>query len=90
LHPRFDGEVLADGKEGRRPGARIKHRVKNHGPKTYDPFGQTLRLETVLNNPREFEACRWRLRPRPRRAADGRAKPPSNKRAARRRYKLRL
>lgn len=58
LHPRFDGEVLTDCKKDRIPGARIKHRVKNNWLKMYDKFGQVLRIETVINNPREFKVRR--------------------------------
>jgi hypothetical protein len=58
LHPRFDGEVLTDCKKDRWPGARIKHRVKNNWLKLYDKFGQVLRIETVINNPREFKVRR--------------------------------
>jgi len=62
LHPRFDGEVLSDCKKGRRPGARLKHRVKNNWLKMYDKFGQILRIETVINQPREFKVRRQRIR----------------------------
>src|SRR3954447_18250164 len=62
LHPRFDGEVLTDCKKDRWPGARIKHRVKNNWLKMYDKFGQVLRIETVINNPREFKVRRRRQR----------------------------
>jgi hypothetical protein len=62
LHPRFDGEVLTDCKKDRWPGARIKHRVKNNWLKMYDKFGQILRIETVINNPREFKVRRQRHR----------------------------
>jgi hypothetical protein len=62
LHPRFDGEVLTDCKKDRWPGARVKHRVKNNWLKMYDKFGQVLRIETVINNPREFKVRRWRQR----------------------------
>jgi hypothetical protein len=62
FHPRFDGEVLTDCQKGRRPGARIKHRVKNNGLKMYDKFGWVLRIETVINDPREFRVRRWRTR----------------------------
>jgi hypothetical protein len=62
LHPRFDGEVLTDCKKDRWPGARIKHRVKNNWLKMYDKFGQILRIETVINNPREFRVRRRRCR----------------------------
>src|SRR4051794_30938375 len=54
LHPRFDGEVLTDCKKDRLPGARVKHRLKNNWLKRYDKFGQALRIETVINDPREF------------------------------------
>jgi hypothetical protein len=62
LHPCFDGEVLTDCKKDRLPGARIKHRVKNNWLKMYDKFGQILRIETVINQPREFKVRRYRLR----------------------------
>jgi len=62
LHPRFDGEVLTDCKKDRCPGARVKHRVKNNWLKMYDKFGQILRIETVINNPREFKVRRRRQR----------------------------
>jgi hypothetical protein len=62
LHPRFDGEVLTDCKKDRWPGARVKHRVKNNWLKMYDKFGQILRIETVINNPREFKVRRRRQR----------------------------
>jgi hypothetical protein len=62
LHPRFDGEVLTDCKKDRWPGARIKHRVKNNWLKMYDKFGCVLRIETVINNPREFKVRRRRQR----------------------------
>src|SRR5262249_50246730 len=58
LHPHFDGEVLTDCKKDRWPGARIKHRVKDNGLKMYDKLGQVLRIETVINNPREFKVRR--------------------------------
>jgi hypothetical protein len=62
LHPLFDGEVLSDCKTDRLPGARIKHRVKNNWLKMYDKFGLVLRIETVINNPREFCVRRQRQR----------------------------
>ncbi len=62
LHPRFDGEVLTDCKKNRLPGARIKHRMKNNWLKMYDKFGQLLRIETVINQPREFKVRRSRIR----------------------------
>ena len=62
LHPCFDGEVLTTCKKDRQPGARIKHRVKNNWLKMYDKFGQILRIETVINQPREFKVRRQRVR----------------------------
>jgi hypothetical protein len=58
LHTRFDGEILTTCKKDRRPGARIKHRVKNNWLKMYDKFGLILRIETVINQPREFRVRR--------------------------------
>jgi hypothetical protein len=62
FHPRFDGEVLTNCQKGRQPGARIKHRVKNNWLKMYDKFGWVLRIETVINDPREFRVRRLRTR----------------------------
>lgn len=62
LHPRFDGEVLTLCGKDRFPGARIKHRVKNNWIKMYDKMGRILRIETVINQPREFHVRRWRTR----------------------------
>jgi hypothetical protein len=59
LHPRFDGEVLTTCTKDRLPGARVKHRVKHNWLKMYDKFGQILRIETVINQPREFKVRRW-------------------------------
>jgi hypothetical protein len=62
LHPRFEGEVLTSCQKGRWPGARIKHRMKNNWLKMYDKFGWVLRIETVINDPREFRVRRLRTR----------------------------
>jgi len=62
FHPRFDGEVLTQCQKDRWPGARIKHRMKNNWLKMYDKFGLVLRIETVINNPREFRVRRLRTR----------------------------
>ena len=62
LHGNFQGEVLTDCKKKREPGARIKHRMKDNWLKMYDKFGQILRVETVINNPREFRVRRLRER----------------------------
>jgi hypothetical protein len=62
LHGNFAGEVLTDSKKDRAPGARIKHRMKDNWLKMYDKFGQILRVETVINDPREFRVRRRRTR----------------------------
>jgi hypothetical protein len=62
LHPRCDGEGLTDCQKGRGPGARIKPRRKNNWLKMYDKFGGVLRIETVINDPREFRVRRLRAR----------------------------
>jgi len=62
LHGNFQGEVLTDCKKDRAPGARIKHRMKDNWLKMYDKFGQILRVETVINAPREFRVRRRRQR----------------------------
>src|SRR5262249_51126096 len=52
-----------DCQKGRWPGARIKHRMKNNWLKMDDKFGWVLRIETVINDPREFRVRRLRRRP---------------------------
>jgi hypothetical protein len=61
LHPQFAGEVLTDRKR-RCHGARVKHRMKNNWIKMYDKFGCVLRIETVINRPREFKVRRSGVR----------------------------
>jgi hypothetical protein len=58
LHGSFQGEVLTDMKARRWPGARVKHRMKENWIKMYDKQGCVLRVETVINNPREFTVRR--------------------------------
>lgn len=62
LHPQFDGEVLTLCRKNRSPGTRIKHRMKGNWLKMYDKFGMILRVETVINQPREFHVRRRRTR----------------------------
>lgn len=62
LHGQFQGEVLTDMKKKRFPGARVKHRMKENWIKMYDKFGCVLRIETVINNPREFKVRRRGMR----------------------------
>jgi hypothetical protein len=57
LHPSFAGELVSDVR--RRPeGVRVGHRVKANWIKMYDKFAQILRVETVINQPREFKVRR--------------------------------
>jgi hypothetical protein len=51
---RFDGEVHTEYEEDRWFGARIKHRMKTNWLKMYDKFARILRVETVINCPKEF------------------------------------
>jgi hypothetical protein len=61
LHHAFQGEVLTDLK--RRPeGRRVKHQMKRNTLKLYD-VRNVLRVETTLNNPREFRVLRVRDTP---------------------------
>lgn len=56
LHGNFQGEVFTDLK--RRPeGWRVKHGLKRNSIKWYDP-ANLLRIETTINNPREFRVLR--------------------------------
>lgn len=57
VHPSFQGEVVSDLK--RRPeGVRIKHRVNSNSIKAYDKQGSVLRVETTINQPRDFKVFR--------------------------------
>jgi hypothetical protein len=57
LHRRFEGEVVSDLK--RRPeGMRIKHRLNHNWIKMYDKQGSVLRVETVINDPRDMKVYR--------------------------------
>ena len=57
VHGRFAGEVVSDLRE-RREGVRLKHRVKENWLKMYDKQGSVLRIETVLNDPRDLRVYR--------------------------------
>jgi hypothetical protein len=57
---RFDGEVQTEVKTDRLLGTRIKHRMTKNWLKMYDKFGQILRVETVINRPKEFSVYRMR------------------------------
>ena len=56
LHGNFKGEATTDGKQ-RPEGYRVKHRVKENSIKFYDK-DSVLRVETTINNPREFKVLR--------------------------------
>jgi hypothetical protein len=49
----FQGEVQTHWHR-REPGGSVKHWVKGNAIKMYDKHGTVLRIETVINNPREF------------------------------------
>jgi hypothetical protein len=57
---RFDGEMQTDVKTDRLLGTRIKHRMTRNWLKMYDKFGIILRVETVINRPKEFSVYRTR------------------------------
>ena len=57
----FKGDVVT-GLNRRWPGARVKHRIKNNWIKMYDKGGLVLRIETVINDPREFRIRRRGIR----------------------------
>jgi hypothetical protein len=61
LNGNFKGEVLNDCKK-RHQGTRVKHRMKENWIKMYDKFGTVLRIETVINRPREFRVRRRGIR----------------------------
>ena len=57
---RFDGDLQTDVKTDRLVGTRIKHRMTKNWLKMYDKFGRILRVETVINRPKEFSVFRTR------------------------------
>jgi hypothetical protein len=57
---RFDGEVHTHYENDRWFGTRIKHRMRSNWLKMYDKFGVILRVETVINSPKEFWVYRTR------------------------------
>lgn len=56
LHPSLQAEVITDTK-GRPEGWRVKHRLARNWIKVYDKVS-VLRVETTINNPREFRVLR--------------------------------
>ena len=57
--PTFQGEVRTRWHR-REPGAAVKHWMKRNALKMYDKDGRVLRIETVINDPREFKVHRTR------------------------------
>jgi hypothetical protein len=62
LNGHFKGEISAELKKKRWPGARVKHRMKQNWIKMYDKHGCVLRVETVINRPYEFKIRRFGVR----------------------------
>jgi hypothetical protein len=54
---RFSGELTSDLKE-RPEGLRIRHALNGNSVKMYDKQGRVLRIETTLDNPRQFMVYR--------------------------------
>lgn len=57
VNRKFQGEVTSDLRE-RPEGMRIKHRLNANSLKMYDKQASVLRVETTINNPREFQVFR--------------------------------
>jgi hypothetical protein len=57
INPRFTSEVVSDIKQ-RPEGIRIKHRINRNSIKMYNKEGSVLRVETTINNTREFKVYR--------------------------------
>jgi hypothetical protein len=55
----FQGELKTHWQR-REPGAAVKHWMKRNAIKMYDKDGKVLRIETVINDPREFFVHRCR------------------------------
>jgi hypothetical protein len=53
----FLGELVSDYKH-RPEGVRVKHRLKANSIKMYDKAGSILRVETTINDPRDFKVFR--------------------------------
>jgi hypothetical protein len=54
----FNGELQTETKTDRLVGTRVKHRLKRNWLKMYDKFGLVLRIETVINCPKDFAVRR--------------------------------
>jgi len=71
LHGNFAGELISDYKK-RAEGIRVKHRMNANFVKMYDKHGKILRVETTINDPKDFKVfrplegnphgkCDWRI-----------------------------
>lgn len=60
LNNNFLGEIVSD-KKFRPQGVRVKHRMKENNIKMYDKWS-VLRIETTINNPREFKIYKEAMR----------------------------
>jgi hypothetical protein len=60
LNNNFLGEIVSD-RKSRPQGVRVKHRMKENSIKMYDKFS-VLRVETTINNPREFKVYKEAIR----------------------------
>lgn len=57
VHGRFAGQVVSDVKV-RPEGVRIKHGINGNSLKAYDKQGCVLRVETTINEPKQFKVYR--------------------------------
>jgi hypothetical protein len=57
VNPQFQKQVVSDLKQ-RPEGIRVKHRVAGNSIKMYDKQGSVLRVETTINDPRDFKVFR--------------------------------
>ena len=56
-HGSFAGELMSDYQK-RPEGIRVKHRMKANSVKMYDKHGSVLRVETTINDPKDFKVFR--------------------------------
>jgi hypothetical protein len=57
INGNFDGQVISDLKQ-RPEGIRLKHQVNHNSVKMYDKQGSVLRVETTINNTKDFKVYR--------------------------------
>jgi hypothetical protein len=57
LNANFQGDLTSDYRH-RPEGVRVKHRIKANSVKVYDKAGSILRVETTINDPRDFKVFR--------------------------------